>query len=179
MENAYEFMLKYMDYLSIAEENGYKIPDEFHKPIEFYKEIESRAEGLTPYQEDDLYKACRKMQRLFSSDKDVYRAFLEYWGIQEKPYKVFYRHKHHVPCRKYVIAFFIQIDEDIEYPRNEGNGERYYGSGESETSEEFWEEIKACYAEDNTTELCEISEVYTEPEAFLYEYNGYLYKEFI
>ena len=183
MENIYQFMLKYLEAMSLAKRNGFAIDGEQYKAIEFYDAIKNRAnEPLSCHHEDSLDKACHKMYDKFMLSEDrekLYHAFLQYWGIHEEPYKVLYTNKSVIPAKRYVIAFFVDCNGEEERARNGGNGERYYGSGKSKTREQFWKEIQRQYKNCPWTWICNISNVYTEPESILYEFNGFLYREFI
>ena len=181
MENIYQFMLKYMDAMMLAEKNGFKVDEHYRKALEFYDEIKRRTTEEQPVREDGLCKSCHKVYDTFmfgENREDVYRAFLQRWGITEEPHRVLYTSKTTVPSKKYVLAFFVDYNGEEEWARNGGNGERFYGSGQSNTRDEFWDEIRKQYENCYWTEVCDISDVYDEPESVLYEYHGFLYREF-
>ena len=181
MENIYNFMLKYLDAMLLAEKNGFHISEEHHKALEFYDDIASRAMESPPAKEDGLYKSCFKVYNsLMTHDhENLYEAFLQHWGIKEEPYRVFYTSKQIIPSQKYVLAFFVDNNGEEERARNGGDGERYYGSGKSTTRKEFWDEIRSQYKDCYWTEVCDISRVYDEPESIQYEFDGLLYREFV
>jgi len=181
MEDIYQFMLKYLDAMKLAERNGFSIDSHYHKALEFYDEIKRRTTEPQPAREDGLSKSCHKVYNafIFGEREDIYRAFLQRWGIMEDPYKVLYTSKTTIPAQKYVLAFFVDYNGEEEHARNGGNGERYYGNGTSTTREEFWDEIQSQYKDCFWTEVCDVSDVYDEPKSILYEFNGFLYREFV
>ena len=181
MENIYNFMLKYLDAMLLAEKNGFHINEQYHKALEFYDDIALRANETHLTKKDALYKSCFKVYNSFRilDHENLYQAVLQHWGITEEPYKVFYTNKQTIPSKKYVLAFFIDYNGEEERARNGGNGERYYGNGKSTTRKEFWKEIQSQYKNCEWTEVCRISDVYDEPETILYEFNGFLYREFV
>lgn len=182
MENIYRFMLKYLDAMKLAERNGFGIDPHHRKALKFYDEIKRRITEPQPAREDGLYRSCLKVYTTFMTydhDENLYRAFLQHWGITEKPYRVFYSDKQTIPPQKYVFVFFVDYNGEGEHARNCGNGERYYGNGTSTTRQQFWDEIRAQYKDCHWTDVCDVSDVYEEPESVLYEFDGFLYREFV
>lgn len=184
------FANRYLFILTECLKKDYDILDtQILKILDFKKDIQARVVSECWDDNDKITKSCHNLFLQIYEDKNLYRnginmdkldkGILEYFHVEEKPEFILYDKIERIPSRKYVLAFLVDYNED-DYgrPRNGGNGERFYGSGNSKTKEEFLQELKATYKGCNWTEVQGCSEVYTDPAATQYYYNGYIYTHY-
>ena len=183
------FANRYLFILNECLKKDYDILDtQILKILEFKKDISARIISECWNENDKITKSCKKLFDQLYDQKEIYyrgvdmskldSKILNYFNIQEKPELILYEKIEKNPARKYVLAFLIDYNED-DYgrPRN-GNGERFYGSGQARTKEEFLSELKATYKDCHWTEVQGCSEVYEDPAATQYYYNGYIYTHY-
>lgn len=90
--------------------------------------------------------------------------YLKKLGLDNKPYEVLYTEKIECPAKKYVCLTKVYKDDSWTY-------EEFYGSGKSQTAEEFIEEFETAYqGMDIMIRGCDGP--FTVPPCTQYYYNG-------
>lgn len=175
------FISRYLNIIQHLIKDKKDIDSQVLKVLDYKEELEERCVDNEWPNSDKLTMSVRKLfkdlydSNSYKTDENI----LKFLGVNEKPEFVLFDKIEQQPARKYVLAFFVDYDSEDDlygHSRNNGQGERFYGSGNANTKEEFIEEIKASYKDCWWTELQSVGEVQEEPECTLYYYMGYIYK---
>lgn len=162
-----QYTLEYCEVVQRAYENGFvnkKIQTFINK--DFLGEIQRRIKenDTTP---DKFGQAIHVLHDEMCMIKDYRKRverYLQKLGLNNKPYEVLYTKKVEIPAKKYVCLTKLYEDDSWTY-------EEFYGSGKSQTVDEFIQEFEDLY-KGTGVEIRGCDGPFTDPPCTQYYYNG-------
>lgn len=135
------YTLEYCEVVQRAYENGF-INKKIQSFIDndFLGEIQRRIKENDTTQ-DKFAKAVSLLHKEMCVVKGYHqrvKRYLAKLGLNNKPYEVLYTRKVEYPAKKYVCLTKVYEDDSWTY-------EEFYGSGKSQTADEFIQEFKDLY----------------------------------
>ena len=142
MTEKYKFTVELAEVATIAYQNGFVT-----KKIQDFIDNNYLTEAQKRLTSDDTTKdkfakaAMQLYNEMFMVVKYPRRVqkYLQKLGLEsDEPYKILYRKKVDCPPKKYVFVTKVYEDDSVSY-------ENFYGSGKSETVDDFIKEFEALY----------------------------------
>lgn len=138
--------------------------------VKLDKDARRRLELSLTYDKEDA-KVKRAIEEIYDNVRrlniiDRVKYYIKRLKLEEYPWYQLTAESHEVDeAKRYVIIWTYNNDAEKTYY------EKFYGSGKSSTPEEFLEEYQRIHKGCNI-ELCNVSDVYTEPAYDQYEALG-------
>ena len=136
-----QYTLEYCEVVQRAYENGF-VNKKIQSFIDndFLGEIQRRIKENDQTQ-DKFAKAIHLLHNevcMIKSYQQRVEKYLKKLGLNNKPYEVLYTKKVEIPAKKYVCLTKLYEDDSWTY-------EEFYGSGKSQTADEFIQEFEDLY----------------------------------
>lgn len=162
-----QYTLEYCEVAQRAYENGF-VNKKIQSFIDnnFLGEIQRRIKENDQTQ-DKFAKAIKLLHDEMCAIKSYQQRvekYLKKLGLNNKPYEVLYTKKIEIPAKKYVCLTKVYENDSWTY-------EEFYGSGKSQTAEEFIEEFETQYVGSNIM-IRGCDGPFTDPPCIEYYYHG-------
>lgn len=162
----YEYTIEYCEVALRAYQNGFinkKIQNFIDNKV--LEEVQRRINSGD--KSDDKFARAAKIlyseMYMIKHYHERVKLYLKKLGINNKPYEVLYSKKVECPSKKYVCITKVYEDDSWTY-------EEFYGSGKSETAEEFINEFEILY-KNTGVELRGCDGPYETPPCTMYYYD--------